>query len=87
MITYCKSCKFHTTMEYDPHCHNFICQSCGELLISRYGYEIFEYDDAGDIELYVTKDMFIYLNQHGFFKHLMKIYDDRIWISTDDEII
>lgn len=49
-------------MEYDSHCHNFICQSCNKSLIGRHGYEIFEFDDAGDIELYVTKDMFIYLN-------------------------
>ena len=78
MILYCKSCKSYTVMEYDSHCHNFICQTCDKLLIGRYGY------DAGDIELYVTKDMFIYLNQHGFFKFLMKIYDDRIWISTEE---
>ena len=64
-------------MEYDSHCDNFICQSCDKLLMGRYGHEIFEFDDAGDIELYVTKDMFIYLNQHGFFKFLMKIYDER----------
>ena len=83
MMTYCKSCKFYTTMKYDPHCHNFICQSCDKSLISRYGHEIFEYDNAGDLDLYVTKDMFIYLNQYGFFKHLMKIYDGRIWISTE----
>ena len=84
MNLYCKSCKSHTTMEYDSHCHNFICQSCDKLLMGRYGHEIFEFDDAGDIELYVTKDMFIYLNQHGFFKFLMKIYDERIWIATEE---
>ena len=83
MNLYCKGCKFYTVMEYDSHCHNFICQTCDKLLIGRYGYEIFEFDDAGDIELYVTKDMFIYLNQHGFFKFLMKIYE-RIWISTEE---
>ena len=84
MNLYCKNCKFHTSMEYDSHCHNFICKSCDKLLIRRYGHEIFEFDDAGDLELYVTKDMFIYLNQHGFFKYLMKIYDERIWISTEE---
>ena len=83
MNLYCKSCKFHTTMEYDSHYHNSICKSCDKLLIGRYGHEIFEFD-AGDPELYVTKDMFIYLNQHGFFKFLMKIYDERIWISTEE---
>ena len=84
MNLYCKSCKFHTTMEYDSHCHNFICQSCNKLLIGIYGNEILEYDDAGDLDLYVTKDMFIYLNQHGFFKSLMRIYNGRIWISTEE---
>ena len=70
-------------MEYDSHCHNFICESCDKLLIGRYGYEILEFDDAGDIELYVTKDTFIYLIQQGFLKSLMRRYDDRIWISTE----
>ena len=84
MNLYCKSCKSHTTMKYDSNYHNFICQSCDKLLIGRYGHEIFEFADAGDIELYVTRDMFIYLNQHGFFNYLMKIYDNRIWISTEE---
>ena len=84
MNLYCKSCKFYTAMEYDAHTHNFICQSCDNLLIGRHGYEIFEFDDAGDLDLYVTKDMFINLNQNGFFKHLMKIYNERIWISTEE---
>ena len=84
MKQYCISCKFYTTMEYDIYTHNFICQSCDKLLMGSYGYEIFEFDDAGDLELYVTKDMFIYLNQHGFFKRLMKIYNGRIWISTEE---
>ena len=84
MKLYCRSCKFYTTMEYDIYTHNFICQKCDKLLIGSHGYEIIEFDDAGDLELYVTKDMFIYLNQHGFFKFLMKIYDERIWISTEE---
>ena len=84
MNMYCKSWKFYTAMEYNAHTRNFICQTCDKLLIGGYGYEIFEYDDAGDLDLYVTKDLFIYLNQHGFFKHLMKIYNDRIWISTEE---
>ena len=84
MNLYCKSCKSHTMMKYDSNYHNFICQSCDKLLIGSYGHEIFEFDDAGDIELYVTRDMFIYLNQHGFFKYLMQIYDSRIWISTEE---
>ena len=74
MNLYCKSCKFHNAMEYDPLCHNFICQSCDKLLIRRHDYEIFEFNDAGDIELYVTKDAFIYLMQNGFIKSLMEIY-------------
>ena len=84
MKQYCKSCKIYTTMEYDICTHNFICQSCDKSLIGSYGYEILEFDDAGDLELYVTKDMFIYLNQYDFFKRLMKIYDGRIWISTEE---
>ena len=84
MNLYCRSCKFNTAMEYDAHTHNFICQKCDKLLIGGYGYEILEFDDAGDLELYDTKDMFIYLNQHGFFKFLTKIYDERIWISTEE---
>ena len=71
-------------MEYDPDCHNFICLSCDKLLIGAYGYKIFEFDDAGDKELFVTRDMFIYLIQKGFLKSLMRIYNDRIWISTDE---
>ena len=84
MKLYCRSCKFYTTMEHDIYTHNFTCQKCDKLLIGGYGYEILEFDDAGDLELYVTKDMFIYLNQHGFFKMLMKIYNNRIWISTGE---
>ena len=80
MKLYCKSCKFYTTMEYDTYTHNFICQKCDKLLIGRYGYEIIKYDDA----VYVTKDMFVYLHQNGYFKQLMKIYDNKIWISTEE---
>ena len=80
MKLYCKSCKFHTIMEYDTHTHNFICQKCDKLIIGRHGYEILEFDDA----VYVTKDMFVYLHQNGYFKQLMKIYDNKIWISTEE---
>ena len=80
MKLYCKSCKFYTTMEYDMYTHNFICQKCDKLLIGRYGYEIIKYDDA----VYVTKDMFVYLHQNGYFKQLMKIYNNKIWISTEE---
>ena len=80
MKLYCKSCKFYSTMEYDTYTHNFICQKCDKLLIGRYGYEIIEYDDA----VYVTKDMFVYLHQNGYFKQLMKIYNNKIWISTEE---
>ena len=55
MKLYCKSCKLYTIMEYDAYTRNFICQKCDKLLIGRYGYEILEFDDAGDLELYVTK--------------------------------
>ena len=83
MKQYCLICKFYTTMKYDVHTHNFICQMCDKLLIGKNGHQILEFDDAGDLDLYVTKDMFIYLHQNGFFKHLMKIYNNRIWISTE----
>ena len=80
MKLYCRYCKFYTKMEYDTYTHNFICPKCDKLLIGRYGYEIIEYDDA----VYVTKDMFVYLHQNGYFKQLMKIYDNKIWISTEE---
>ena len=51
MKLYCRNCKFYTTMEYDIYTHNFICQKCDKLLIGSYGYEILEFDDAGDLEL------------------------------------
>ena len=81
---YCQNCKFYNEMDYDPHCHNFMCWSCERLIIGNGGYEIFEFDDAGDLELYVTKDMFIYLLQKGFMKTLMEIYKNRIWISKEE---
>ena len=55
MKLYCRYCKFYTTMEYDTYTHNFICQKCDKLLIGRYGYEILEFDDAGDLKLYCHK--------------------------------
>ena len=84
MKLYCRSCKFFTTMKYGIYTNNFISQKCYKLLIGSYGYEIFEFDDAGDLELYVTKDMFVYLHQNGYFKQLMEIYNNRIWISTGE---
>ena len=72
MKLYCKYCKFYTTMEYDIYSRNFICQKCYKLLVGCNGYEILEFNDAGDLELYVTKDMFVYLHQNGYFKQLMK---------------
>ena len=59
MKLYCRYCKFYTTMDYDIHSHNFICPKCYKLLVGCNGYEILEFDDAGDLELYVTKDMFM----------------------------
>ena len=88
MKHFCRYCKFYTTMEYDICNHNFICQKCYKFLVSFNGYEILEFYDDGDLELYITKDMFIYLHQNNFFKKLMKIYNNRIWISTEEfEII
>ena len=55
MNLYCKSCRFNNAMEYDSHCHNFICLSCDKLLIGRHGYEIFEFDDAGAISSYMSQ--------------------------------
>ena len=67
MKLYCRYCKFYTTMDYDIHSHNFICPKCYKLLVGCNGYEILEFNDAGDLELYVTKDMFIYLHQNGYY--------------------
>ena len=55
-------------MDYDSKCHNFICSNCDKLLVGKYGHEILEFDDAGDLELYVTKDTFIFLIQNNFLK-------------------
>ena len=56
MKLYCRYCKFYTTMEYDIYSRNFICQKCYKLLVGCNGYEILEFNDAGDLELYVTKE-------------------------------
>ena len=80
MILFCKSCKFNTTMEYDFHCHNFICQSCNKLLIGRYGHEILDLK-RGDLKPDIIKDMFIHLNLNGILKFLKKLSDWGIWIS------
>ena len=53
MKQYCLICKFYTTMKYDVHTHNFICQMCDKLLIGKNGHKILEFDDAGDLDLYV----------------------------------
>ena len=87
MKHFCRYCKFYTTTEYDFCNHNFICQKCYKFLVSSNGYEILEFYDDGDLELYITKDMFIYLHQNGYFKKLMKIYNNRIWISTEEGIL
>ena len=84
MELYCRSCKLNTTMKFDMHNINFICQMCDTFLIGSDGYEILEFDTDCDPQLFVTKDMFIYLNQNGFFKVLMKIYGERIRISTEE---
>ena len=62
-------------------------RSVTSCLVGCNGYEILEFNDAGDLELYVTKDMFVYLHQNGYFKQLMKIYNNRIWISTEEYFI
>ena len=83
MKLYCVTCKHRTEMDYDSECQNFICLYCDKLLIGKYGYEILEVDD-GNLNLYITKDMFIFLLQERYFKLLMKLYGGRIWISTDE---
>ena len=80
---YCVTCKHYTAMDYDSKCHNFICSNCDKLLVGKYGHEILEFDDAGHLELYVTKDTFIFLIQNNFLKSLMEIYGNRVWISTE----
>ena len=84
MKLYCKCCKFTNEMEYEPTYHNFICRGCDMLLIGRYGYQIYEYNDAGDLDLYVTKETFIFLMQNNFLKSLMHIYNNRVWISAEE---
>ena len=84
MRLYCVTCKCHTEMDYDSKCQNFICVNCDKLLVGKYGYEILEVEDAGDLKLYVTKDMFIFLLQKDFLGDLMEIYNDKIWISTEE---
>ena len=54
------------------------------LLIGRYGYQIYEYNDAGDLDLYVTKESFIFLMQNNSLKFLMHIYNNRVWISAEE---
>ena len=72
-------------MESDSYHYNFICPKCDNSIIGRYWYEIYEFDDAGDLELYISKDMFIYLHRNGYYNKLMKIYNNRIWtISLDN---
>ena len=84
MKLYCRSCELYTIMDFDTDTHNFICQMCDKLLVGDHGYEILEYDEAGDKESHVTPSMFVYLHQNGYFKQLMKIYNNRIWISTGE---
>ena len=85
MKLHCRYCKIPTTIKYDVFTHNFTCQKCYKFILGSRGYEILEFNDAGDLELYVTKDMFIYLHQFGYFKNLMEIYKNRIWISEEEE--
>ena len=60
-------------MEYDIHSPAILSvRKCYKLLVGCNGYEILEFDDAGDLELYITKDMFIYLHQNGYFKKLIE---------------
>ena len=83
----CKNCKLITKMKYLPGNHNFICQSCNIYLLGSFSYKIFELGTNWGLELYVTKDMFIYLVQYDFFNSLMEIYENRIFISTDNGVI
>ena len=40
-IIYCKNCKLETSMIYTPDYHNFICQSCKNLLLEPYGLVLY----------------------------------------------
>ena len=80
---YCKNCKLETSMIYSPDYHNFICQSCKNLLLGPSGFKIVESFNEYGLVLYVTRDMFIYLAQYDFIKSLMEIYGERIYISTN----
>ena len=80
---HCKNCKLETSMKYIPDYHNFICQSCKMLLLGPSGFKIVESYNEYGLVLYVTRDMFIYLAQYDFFKSLMEIYEERIYISIN----
>ena len=59
---YCDYCDRETRMTRIPEINNFVCQSCKRLLLNMYDFKIVEsFDDDGDLELYVTKNTFIYL--------------------------
>ena len=78
---YCDYCDRETRMTRIPEINNFICQSCERLLLKMCDFKIVEsFDDDGDLELFVTKNMFIYLVSHDYLDSLMRIYEDRIYI-------
>ena len=84
-IMYCKNCKLETSVKCIPEYHNFICQSCKKFSLGLDGLKIIESPGYNGLELYVTRDMFIYLAQYDLFKSLMEIYEERIYISTNNE--
>ena len=57
---YCKNCKLETSMIYTPDYHNFICQSCKNLLLGPSGFKIVESYNEYGLVLYVTRDMFLF---------------------------
>ena len=78
---YCDYCDCKTKMTRIPEINNLICNSCKRLLLNMYGFDIIESNDEdGNLELYITKDMFIYLVSHDYLDSLMRIYEDRIYI-------
>ena len=85
MKLYCRSCDSYTMMDYDAHTCNFICQHCNKLIVSDQGFNIIQIDNKdGDPELYITKTVLFDLMENGFLERLMKIYDERIYISSEE---
>ena len=84
---YCDYCNLETRMKYIRENNNFICQSCKMLLLDIDEFKIVESFNSCSLELYVTKDMLIFLPKNDFLKSLMKIYEDKIYISSSSNLM